>query len=82
MKKDSEAGKTMNCYRLTNTAHTDIVKYLPLISLPITFGAKEELSLFDDNEVGAQIRGGNEAAIIAQAAKIAELLRATDISYL
>lgn len=73
----------MNTYRLTNTTHTEVAFSLPLVTLPNSFGASsQELILFDNNETAAQLRGKNEAAVHVQAGKIAELLRATDISYL
>ena len=73
----------MNTYRLTNTAYTEVAERLPLVTLPFSFGStSKELSLFDDNEVASGAGGKSQAAINAQAGKIAELLRATDISYL
>ena len=73
----------MNTYRLTNTTYTEVADRLPLVTLPISFGSSsKKLSLFDDNEVASGAGGKSQAAIIAQAGKIAELLRATDISYL
>jgi cohesin loading factor subunit SCC2 len=73
----------MNTYRLTNTSHTEVALGLPLLSLPNSFGAsRQELFLFDDSEVAARLRDTDDAAVVAQASKIAELLRATDISYL
>ncbi|KAH8950638.1 hypothetical protein BDL97_10G095900 [Sphagnum fallax] len=73
----------MNTYRLTNTSHTEVALGLPLLSLPNSFGAsRHELFLFDDSEVAARLRDTDDAAVVAHANKIAELLRATDISYL
>lgn len=77
------ACEIMNAYRLTNTTYTEVAARLPLVTLPVRFGSSSnELSLFDDNEVSSRLGGKNEAVIDAQAGKIAELLRATDISYL
>lgn len=73
----------MNTYRLTNTTYTEVVARLPVVTLPVSFGSSsKELSLFDDNEAAPRVGSKSEAAINAQAGKIAELLRATDISYL
>ncbi|MBA0739305.1 hypothetical protein Gogos_012590, partial [Gossypium gossypioides] len=55
---------------------------LPLPSLPVFCGASDlELRLFDDPAVGAS-RSLNRPQIIAQASRIADLLRETDVSYL
>ncbi len=73
----------MNSYRLTNTTYTEVADRLPLVTLPFSFGStSKDLSLFDDNEVAFGVGGKSQTAINAQAGKIAELLRATDISYL
>jgi len=74
---------TMNIYRLTNTTYTDVAAWLPQVTLPVGFGSiRNELSLFDDNEVICRAGRKSEADVIAQAGKISELLRVTDISYL
>lgn len=67
---------------LTNTIHSEVAQCLPLPSLPVFCGASDlELRLFDDPAVGAS-RSLNRREIIAQASRIADLLRETDVSYL
>ncbi|PPD97068.1 hypothetical protein GOBAR_DD05928 [Gossypium barbadense] len=67
---------------LTNTIHSEVAQCLPLPSLPVFCGASDlELRLFDDSAVGAS-RSLNRPQIIAQASRIADLLRETDVSYL
>ncbi|KHG26754.1 Nipped-B-like protein [Gossypium arboreum] len=67
---------------LTNTIHSEVAQCLPLPSLPVFCGASDlELRLFDDPAVGAS-RSLNRPQIIAQAGRIADLLRETDVSYL
>ncbi|KAH7414591.1 hypothetical protein KP509_14G000800 [Ceratopteris richardii] len=72
-------------YRLTNTAHTEVAPSLPLPSLSICFGAVcEDLLLFEErgSAEGAKAKARDGSLFTAHAAKIAELLAATDISYL
>ncbi|XVF60656.1 hypothetical protein PTKIN_Ptkin08bG0065800 [Pterospermum kingtungense] len=67
---------------LSNTIHTEVTQCLPLPSLPVFCGASDpELRLFDD-PAGAASRSLNRPEIIAQASRIADLLRETDVSYL
>ncbi|MBA0683270.1 hypothetical protein Goari_024940, partial [Gossypium aridum] len=67
---------------LTNTIHSEVAQCLPLPSLPVFCGASDlELRLFDDPAVVAS-RSLNRPQIIAQASRIADLLRETDVSYL
>lgn len=64
--------------RLTNTTYWDASSSVPLASLPLFCGAPErDLRLFDD-----QARPVDRPEILAQAGKIADLLRDTDVSYL
>ncbi len=68
---------------VTDTSHMEVALGLLLLSLPNSFGAsRHELFLFDDSEVVARLRDKDDAAVVAHASKIAELLKATDISYL
>ncbi|XP_057824377.2 sister chromatid cohesion protein SCC2 isoform X1 [Cryptomeria japonica] len=68
-----------NTYSLSNTTYSEVALSLPLPNLPICFGANsEELALFEDGDG----RAAKRSAVLAQAGKIAELLKSTDISYL
>ncbi|MCO5609934.1 hypothetical protein L7F22_064169 [Adiantum nelumboides] len=70
-------------YRLTNTTHTEVAPSLPLPSLPICFGAaSEDLLLFEERASAEEAKARDGSLLSAHAAKIAELLVATDISYL
>lgn len=70
-------------YRLTNTTHTEVAPSLPLPSLPICFGAaSQDLILFEDRAAVEAVQARDGSPLIAHAGKIAELLAATDISYL
>ncbi|KAI8029972.1 Sister chromatid cohesion protein SCC2 [Camellia lanceoleosa] len=65
---------------LPNTVHSEVAPCLPLPSLPVFCGAiDEELRLFDER---SSSRSLNRNDVINQASKIADLLRATDVSYL
>ncbi|XP_022144453.1 sister chromatid cohesion protein SCC2 isoform X2 [Momordica charantia] len=65
---------------LSNTIHSEVAPCLPLPSLPVFFGASEqELRLFDEPP-GSYATSTND--VLAQSKKIADLLRATDVSYL
>lgn len=65
---------------LCNTVHSEIAPCLPLPSLPVFCGAADqELCLFDDQP---QRPLSNRKDLLAQAGRIAELLRDTDVSYL
>ncbi|KAK8644383.1 hypothetical protein V6N13_123691 [Hibiscus sabdariffa] len=67
---------------LTNTIHSEVAQCLPLPSLPVFCGVSDlELRLFDDPASGAA-RSLNRPEVIAQASRIADLLRETDVSYL
>ncbi|XP_074301970.1 sister chromatid cohesion protein SCC2-like isoform X1 [Silene latifolia] len=64
---------------LSNTLHSEVAPCLPLPSLPaFTGSADEELRLSDDRVT----RLLNRRDVLAQASKIADLLRHTDVSYL
>ncbi|GAB4831731.1 hypothetical protein Ancab_005743 [Ancistrocladus abbreviatus] len=64
---------------LTNTIHSEVAPCLPLPSLPAFCGAVEqELQLFDEQRPAPL----NRSDVLAQANKIADLLRDTDVSYL
>ncbi|XAR51675.1 hypothetical protein NMG60_11006373 [Bertholletia excelsa] len=65
---------------LTNTVHSEVAPCLPLPSLPVFCGAHDqELRLF---EGPSNLRSLNRNEVLNQASKIADLLGATDISYL
>ncbi|KHG22595.1 ABC transporter G family member 4 [Gossypium arboreum] len=65
-----------------HTIHSEVAQCLLLPSLPVFCGASDlELRLFDDPAVGAS-RSLNRKQIKAQASRIANLLRKTDVSYL
>ncbi|XP_010259396.1 PREDICTED: nipped-B-like protein isoform X2 [Nelumbo nucifera] len=66
--------------RLSNTIHSEVAPCLPLPSLPVFCGAlDQELRLLDDQ---SSARSLNRKDVLAQASKIADLLRDTDVSYL
>ena len=78
-------------YRLTNLSHTEVAPSLPLPSLPICFGASSsDLIPFQEEEKGntmgvtgvMHMTDRRSSSLIAHAGRIAELLSATDISYL
>ncbi|KAJ9173210.1 hypothetical protein P3X46_016372 [Hevea brasiliensis] len=70
---------------LSNTIHSEVAPCLPLPSLPVFCGASDpHLRLFDDGG-SSSVRGVwslNRSEILAQSARIADLLRETDVSYL
>ncbi|XP_026436301.1 sister chromatid cohesion protein SCC2-like isoform X3 [Papaver somniferum] len=70
--------------RLTNTLHSEVAPCLPLPSLPVFCGAlDQELRLYDETTTAASVnRSANRNDVLAQATKIADLLRHTDVSYL
>ncbi|KAL3844611.1 hypothetical protein ACJIZ3_002014 [Penstemon smallii] len=64
---------------LTNTVHSDVAPCLPLPSLPVFCGSlDQELRLFDEHD-GISRRNSNRGDV---SAKIADLLRNADVSYL
>ncbi|XP_043723942.1 sister chromatid cohesion protein SCC2 [Telopea speciosissima] len=66
--------------RLTNTVHSEVAPCLPLPSLPVFCGAVDhELRLFDESSGASSL---DRKDVLAQASKIADLLRDTDVSYL
>ncbi|KAJ4973526.1 hypothetical protein NE237_006700 [Protea cynaroides] len=66
--------------RLSNTVHLEVAPCLPLPSLPVFCGViDQELRLLDGSST---IKSLNRKNILAQASKIADLLRETDVSYL
>ncbi|XP_042499640.1 sister chromatid cohesion protein SCC2-like [Macadamia integrifolia] len=66
--------------RLSNTVHSEVAPCLPLPSLPVFCGAvHHELRLFDESSGASSL---NRTDVLAQASKIADLLRDTDVSYL
>lgn len=73
---------------LPNTIHSDVAPCLPLPSLPVFFGASDpELRLLDEtgsvsNSSSSAWSFSRSSGILAQASKIAALLRETDVSYL
>ncbi|XP_068654009.1 sister chromatid cohesion protein SCC2 isoform X2 [Aristolochia californica] len=63
--------------RLSNTTHWDAAPSVPLASLPLFCGAVDpDISLFEER------RWLDRPEILANASKIADLLRGTDVSYL
>ncbi|KAL6961216.1 Sister chromatid cohesion protein 2 [Sarracenia purpurea var. burkii] len=65
---------------LPNTVHSEVAPCLPLPSLPVFCGAlDEELRLLDEPR---KSRSLNRRDVVNQASKIADLLGATDVSYL
>ncbi|ERN16735.1 hypothetical protein AMTR_s05186p00006830 [Amborella trichopoda] len=66
-------------YRLSSTPYTEIAPCLPLPSLPVFCGAlSSDLSLFDNQN----FQFIDRPEILAQASRIAALLKDTDVSYL
>ncbi|PSR87716.1 Nipped-B-like protein [Actinidia chinensis var. chinensis] len=64
----------------SNTVHSEVAPCLPLPSLPVFCGAfNHELKLFD-GQTGSRSLNRND--VVSQAGKIADLLGATDVSYL
>ncbi|KAF2313629.1 hypothetical protein GH714_012500 [Hevea brasiliensis] len=70
---------------LSNTIHSEVAPCLPLPSLPVFCGASDpHFRLFDETG-GTSVRGVlsfNRSEILSQSARIADLLRETDVSYL
>ncbi|PON83467.1 Coatomer beta subunit [Trema orientale] len=67
---------------LSNTIHSEVAPCLPLPSLPVFCGASEpELSLFDVPS-RSSFWALSRTEVLAQSARIADLLRQTDVSYL
>ncbi|KAH0454103.1 hypothetical protein IEQ34_016027 [Dendrobium chrysotoxum] len=67
--------------RLSNTIHSEIAPSLALPSLPVHLGAADPaLGLFED--VSGRGVDGDRPEVLAQAKKIASLLRDCDVSYL
>ncbi|XP_052198157.1 sister chromatid cohesion protein SCC2 isoform X2 [Diospyros lotus] len=65
---------------LSNTVHSEVAPCLPLPSLPVFCGDfDQELRLFDEQ---SSARSLNRTEVLNQASKIADLLAATDVSYL
>ncbi|XP_031407003.1 sister chromatid cohesion protein SCC2 isoform X3 [Punica granatum] len=88
MNNPSSSGSGLS-YRgigLPNTIHSDVAPCLPLPSLPVFCGSSDpELRLFDEPagvSSSSSSRFSNRSGILAQASKIAALLRETDVSYL
>ncbi|CAN6477261.1 unnamed protein product [Victoria cruziana] len=76
---DTRGFRHDQAYRLSNTTYSEIAPCLPLPVLPVFCGADDpELRLF--NETGP--RTLNRPEILAHAAKVAALLKTTDVSYL
>ncbi|KAG8662383.1 hypothetical protein MANES_01G097400v8 [Manihot esculenta] len=70
---------------LSNTIHSEVAPCLPLPSLPVFCGASDPLLRLFDDAADSSIRGVwslNRSEIFAQSARIADLLRETDVSYL
>ncbi|ERM99902.1 hypothetical protein AMTR_s00110p00058160 [Amborella trichopoda] len=66
-------------YRLSSTPYTEIAPCLPLPRLPVFCGAlSSDLSLFDNQN----FQFIDRPEILAQASRIAALLKDTDVSYL
>ncbi|KAJ8750135.1 hypothetical protein K2173_014050 [Erythroxylum novogranatense] len=68
---------------LSNTIHSEVAPCLPLPSLPVFCGSSDpELRLFDEAPGVSSAWTMNRNEILAQSARIADLLRRTDVSYL
>lgn len=64
---------------LSNTIHSEVAPCLPLPSLPVFCGTRDqELRLFDDGGGGSRLNSGRGDV----PSKIADLLRNADVSYL
>lgn len=73
----------MGTCRLCNTSYTEFTVNLPLPHLPISFGANSrELRLVEEGDGVSRVRTTKSSKILSEAGKIAELLKATDVSYL
>eukprot|EP01018_Ginkgo_biloba_P004991 Gb_41687 [translate_table: standard] len=73
----------MSTYRLCNTSYTEPAFFLPFPSLPVCFGASsQELRLAEDGDGASRVRTASSTTLLSQASKVAELLQATDVSYL
>ncbi|KAE9449352.1 hypothetical protein C3L33_18760, partial [Rhododendron williamsianum] len=67
---------------LPNTVHSEVAPCLPLPSLPVFCGAfDQELRLFE-GAAGSGSRSLNRSDVVNQCGKVADLLRAADVSYL
>ncbi|KAF3779134.1 Nipped-B-like protein b [Nymphaea thermarum] len=76
---DTKGFRHDQAYRLSNTTYSEIAPCLPLPVLPVFCGADDpELRLFNE----AAPRNLNRPEILAHAAKVAALLKTTDVSYL
>ncbi|CAA7031303.1 unnamed protein product [Microthlaspi erraticum] len=69
---------------LANTVQSEVAPHLPLPSLPIFCGATQpgEFKLYDEAQRGSGNRSLNRNEILSQSSRIANLLEATDVSYL
>ncbi|XP_022930595.1 sister chromatid cohesion protein SCC2-like [Cucurbita moschata] len=65
---------------LSNSLHSEVAPCLPLPSLPVFFGASYPLLRLFDEPDGSYATSGTHH--LAQSNNIADLLRATDVSYL
>lgn len=78
-----EGSGNMGTHRLCNTSYTEFAVNLPLPHLPISFGANSrELRLVEEGDGVSRVRTTKSSKILSEAGKIAELLKATDVSYL
>ncbi|XP_060189126.1 sister chromatid cohesion protein SCC2 isoform X1 [Lycium barbarum] len=82
----SSSGVPQGLISLSNTVHSEIAPSLPLASLPVFCGAvDQDLRLFDDYERRSNKSSrslNNRSDVLGHAAKIADLLHNTDVSYL
>nr|ABK26623.1 unknown [Picea sitchensis] len=78
-----EGSGNMGTHRLCNTSYTEFAVNLPLPHLPTSFGANSrELRLVEEGDGVSRVRTTKNSKILSEASKIAELLKATDASYL
>lgn len=82
-KKLLKGSGNMGTCRLCNTSYTEFTVNLPLPHLPISFGANSrELRLVEEGDGVSRVRTTKSSKILSEAGKIAELLKAADVSYL
>ncbi|CAN0857845.1 Sister chromatid cohesion protein SCC2, partial [Linum grandiflorum] len=79
----SSSGFSLQGIGLSNTIHSEVAPCLPLPSLPVFCGASDpEIRLFDDRGGAESLSYLDRSEIVAQSARIAQLLRGTDVSYI
>lgn len=79
--RDRVLGHERAC-RLSNTIHSEVASCLPLPLLPVFCGAVDQELRLNDEPSSTSGRSVNRKEVLAQASRIADLLRDTDVSYL